>query len=58
MLPLIFDDFYSHRSTKESNGMGLPFCRRTVQGFGGSVECFSEEGEFTEVVMTFPRLKN
>ncbi|GAB6042459.1 hypothetical protein JCM17961_31360 [Endothiovibrio diazotrophicus] len=58
VLPRIFDEYYSHRSTKEANGMGLPFCRRTLQGFGGSIECESLEGEFTEFVITLPRLKN
>ena len=58
VLPRIFDEFYSHRSTKEANGMGLPFCRRTIQEFGGSIECESREGEFTEFTITFPRLKN
>ena len=58
VLPYIFDDFYSHRSTKESNGMGLPFCRRTLKSFGGTIECRSQEGAFTEFTITLPRLRN
>ena len=58
ILPKIFDDFFSHHSTAESNGMGLPFCRRTLRDMGGSIECRSEEGEFTEFVIALPRLRN
>ena len=57
-LPYIFDEFFSKRSTKEANGLGLPFCRRVLEGFGGGIECVSEEGGFTEFVLTLPRVKN
>ena len=50
----IFDVFYS-RTKHISTGVGLAFCREAVEkGFGGSISCESEPGEFTEMVVGIP----
>ncbi|MFZ5510041.1 MAG: sensor histidine kinase [Pseudomonadota bacterium] len=57
VLPHIFDRFYTwSRSGREGPGMGigLAFCKSTMQAFGGSIVCHSRQGEFTEFVLTFP----
>lgn len=35
-------------------GLGLAYCRRVMEAFGGSIRCSSVPGEFTEFVMAFP----
>ncbi|OQA32794.1 MAG: CAI-1 autoinducer sensor kinase/phosphatase CqsS [Betaproteobacteria bacterium ADurb.Bin341] len=57
VLPHIFKRFYSSRSVGESllgSGIGLAFCQDVLQAFGGKIECFSESGQYTEFVLTFP----
>ncbi|AMG31758.1 hybrid sensor histidine kinase/response regulator [Grimontia hollisae] len=52
-LGYIFDEFYT-RGKKQGNGLGLSYCKRVMQSFGGSITCHSEEGKYTEFVLTFP----
>lgn len=56
VLPNIFRSFYSKR--KNGTGIGLAFCRSTIQLFGGNIDCKSIEGEFTEFILSFPQLKS
>ncbi|MCZ6805251.1 MAG: sensor histidine kinase [Proteobacteria bacterium] len=57
-LPHIFEDFYTTKKTGESNniGLGLAFCKTTLNTFGGSIECQSEYGSHTEFVLKLPTL--
>ena len=50
---LIFEHFYTSNK-KEGNGLGLSFCRRVIDSFGGSIVCNSKEGEWTEFTITLP----
>lgn len=55
-LPHIFTRFYTSTTDNDvvlGAGIGLAFCRDAMQTFGGSIECNSEPGEFTEFVLTF-----
>jgi signal transduction histidine kinase len=54
LLPRIFEEFFTARGARGATGMGLPFCRRVVNAFGGTIECRSEEGEYTELELSFP----
>ncbi|MBS0359660.1 MAG: PAS domain-containing sensor histidine kinase [Proteobacteria bacterium] len=56
VLPHIFDRFYSR--TYHGTGLGLSFCKRTVEAFGGKIICRSVEGEFTEFVISLPPKKS
>lgn len=38
----------------DGTGLGLAFCKRTMQAFGGDITCSSVEGEFTEFQLLFP----
>jgi len=51
---LIFDNFYTSNK-KEGNGLGLSFCRRVIESFGGKIVCNSKEGEWTEFTITLPK---
>ncbi|WP_139158980.1 response regulator [Vibrio sonorensis] len=53
LLSQIFDDFFSHNKSGGS-GLGLGYCQRTMQAFGGRIECESEIGEYTEFKLVFP----
>ncbi|CZF86048.1 hybrid sensor histidine kinase/response regulator [Grimontia marina] len=53
MLSYIFDEFYTS-GKKQGNGLGLSYCKRVMESFGGKIHCSSVEGEFTEFVLTFP----
>jgi len=53
-LPFIFKRFYSY-PPNSGTGIGLAFCRDMLQNWGAQISCISEEGNFTEFVITFPR---
>jgi two-component system, CAI-1 autoinducer sensor kinase/phosphatase CqsS len=52
VLKHIFDTFYT---TKQSagTGIGLAFCRQTIESFGGEMQCESIEGKHTTFVLSF-----
>lgn len=54
-LPNLFDDFYSI-GKKHGAGLGLPFCKRTMQAFGGDIQCESVVNEYTRFILTFPKI--
>ncbi len=49
----IFDQFYTYGKSG-GNGLGLSFCRRVAESFGGSIVCRSTLGEWTEFVINLP----
>jgi len=52
MLSRIFERFYSN--TQGGSGIGLAFCKMTMELFGGKIHCESVEGDYTEFVLGFP----
>lgn len=47
--------FSGYRTTKkEGTGVGLSFCKLTMENFGGSIHCESIEGDYIEFIMEFP----
>lgn len=56
VLPHIFEEFFSGKGLGRGTGMGLPFCRRVMNAFGGTIECRSSEGDYTELELTFPEI--
>ncbi len=50
---LIFERFYSWGKSA-GNGLGLAFCRRVIESFGGEITCDSEEGHWTEFTIKLP----
>jgi len=51
--PRLFQEFQT-AGKSEGTGLGLAFCRRVMQAFGGDIRCRSELGAFTEFTLTFP----
>ena len=56
LLNNIFKKFYS--KTKYGTGIGLSFCKLVMDFFGGSISCKSQEGVFTEFILSFPKIKH
>ena len=54
VLPSLFEPFYSGGSDNTRIGIGLTFCRRVVEGIGGTITCRSEYGVFTEFEIALP----
>lgn len=50
----LFDDFFTTKQGGSGNGIGLSFCKRAIDRMGGSIECQSEFGLYTEFVITLP----
>lgn len=50
-LPHIFDKFYTKSS--QGTGIGLSFCKMVMEEIGGSLECKSVYGEYTEFILRF-----
>ncbi|MES2940090.1 MAG: hybrid sensor histidine kinase/response regulator [Pseudomonadota bacterium] len=53
--PHLFEEF-STRGKPQGTGLGLAFCRRAMQAFGGEIGCASAPGEFTEFRLRLPVL--
>ena len=50
----IFDRFYTTETYGQGTGIGLSFCKSTMEALGGSIECESIEGEYTRFTLKFP----
>ncbi len=50
---LIFESFYTS-GKPGGNGLGLSFCRRVINSFGGYIVCHSKEQEWTEFEIMLP----
>ncbi len=55
LLPRLFGEFQTS-GKGQGTGLGLAFCRRMILGFGGTIECRSELGRFTEFTLSLPAL--
>lgn len=53
IIPKLFDNFATFGKS-EGTGLGLPFCKRVMDSFGGSIYCRSVEGQYTEFFLVFP----
>jgi signal transduction histidine kinase len=53
-LPSIFDRFYrcDHSRSKPGNGLGLSFCKATIEGLGGQIQCESQPNRETTFTVT------
>jgi two-component system CAI-1 autoinducer sensor kinase/phosphatase CqsS len=51
----IFESFMTSGKA-EGTGLGLPFCRRVVTAFEGTIICDSELGKYTEFTISFPKV--
>ena len=54
-LPNIFDSFFTS-DKKGGTGLGLPFCKRIMQAFGGDTSCKSVRGEYTSFTLYFLKI--
>lgn len=52
---LLFQPF-SSVGKSGGTGLGLAYCQRVMQAFGGKIECTSVEGSHTRFTLTFPVL--
>lgn len=55
VLPHIFDSFFTTESST-GTGVGLAFSKMVMQSHQGRIECLSKEGEYTEFILSFPKL--
>jgi two-component system CAI-1 autoinducer sensor kinase/phosphatase CqsS len=51
-LESIFDNFFTSNK-KGGTGLGLPFCKRVMQAFGGDITCNSLKGKGVEFCLKF-----
>lgn len=49
----IFDSFHT-KGKKGGTGLGLAYCRRVMNAFGGDITCDSVKGKYTEFTLSFP----
>ena len=52
-IPHIFDEFYTSGKSN-GTGLGLAYCRRVMNAFGGNIHCQSKYGSYTRFRLTFP----
>ena len=51
---LLFTPYHTTKSAGEHMGLGLYFCRRVMEGHGGSIQAHSVPGVGTTITLTFP----
>jgi signal transduction histidine kinase len=56
-MPKLFKLFESQTTKQGGTGIGLAFCKLTMQSYGGDITCDSLEGKHTEFVLKFPVIK-
>jgi signal transduction histidine kinase len=54
VLPHIFDAFFSTKAHGRGAGVGLAFCRRVCEVFGGGISCESQPGVHTTFTLRLP----
>lgn len=55
-LPKMFELFESGMRAQGGTGIGLAYCKQIMTFYGGDITCKSTEGEYTEFVLSFPRI--
>ena len=50
----IYSPFFTTKPTSEAAGIGLYICREVVLNHKGTVEVKSEQGDYTEFLITIP----
>jgi signal transduction histidine kinase len=50
----IFDPFFSTKPMSSNWGIGLPYCQKVVEAFGGSIQIESHQGRGTAVYIYIP----
>jgi two-component system cell cycle sensor histidine kinase/response regulator CckA len=53
-LKMIFEPFYSTKSTKQETGLGLPITKKIVEGHGGLMKAESAVGKGSVFTLYFP----
>jgi len=53
IVPHLFEPFRT-AGNSSGTGLGLAYCQRAMHAFGGSIECQSEVGKYTEFTLRFP----
>ena len=51
----IFEPYFSTKKSQRA-GIGLAFCRRAIEAFGGSIACVSTPGDHATFTLAFPRV--
>lgn len=54
VLPHIFENFYTTKSSRSHAGVGLAFCKRVVDSFDGKITCRSHYSVSTTFTIVFP----
>jgi len=53
MMSELFEPFRT-QGNAAGTGLGLAYCQRAMRSFGGTIECRSEVGSFTQFTLAFP----
>lgn len=56
IMPHIFDRFFTTKDRGTNSGVGLTFCRKVMESFGGNISCESKRGEYTRFTLTFKKI--
>ena len=51
----LFDSFFTSGKSG-GTGLGLAYCKRTMQALDGDIHCVSELGKFTSFILSFPKI--
>lgn len=49
----IFDDYFTH-GKPQGSGLGLAYCKKVIESFGGMIRCESEVGRYSKFIIELP----
>lgn len=58
VLPHIFDSFFTTKFKSVNAGVGLAFCKRVMNSFGGEISCNSQQGKGTTFILAFGQVND
>lgn len=47
---------FSTSGKEQGTGLGLSFCKKAMKDIRGEISCTSKEGEFTQFILSFPKI--
>lgn len=52
----LFDDYFTY-GKPQGSGLGLAYCKKVIESFGGNIRCESELGKYSKFIVQLPNVE-